>query len=50
MLTIKRYAEAALLSVVALVAIATPTVMLLQDGPHVPVQIVFNEPLPADAR
>lgn len=50
MLTIKRYVEAALLSVVALVAIATPTVMLLQDGPHVPVQIVVNDPLPGAAR
>ncbi len=45
MLTIKRYVEAGLLSVVALAAIATPTVMLLQDGPHLPVQIVFNEPV-----
>ena len=50
MLTIKCYAEAALLSVVALVAIATPTVMLLQDGPHMPVQIVVNQPLSTDAR
>lgn len=50
MLTIKRYVEAALLSVVALVAIAIPTTMLLQDGPHVPVQIVVNEPLSGPAR
>jgi hypothetical protein len=50
MLTVKRYVEAALLSLVALVAIATPTVILLQDGSHAPVQIVFNDPLPAGAR
>lgn len=45
MLMIKRYVEAALLSVVALAAIAIPTVMLLQDGPHLPIQIVINEPV-----
>jgi hypothetical protein len=50
MLTIKRYVEAALLSVVALMAIATGTLMMLQDGPHAPVQIVVNDPLPTATR
>lgn len=47
MLTIRRWVESIVVSALALVAIAVPTVFMLQDGPtEFPIQITFSDPTP----
>ena len=47
MLTVRRVVESVVVSALALVAIAVPTVIMLQDGPvQLPIQITISDSTP----